>query len=162
MCQLDALQGCLNLPTLRKALASLPKALDETYARILCNIPEDHSQDAIKILQWLTYSARPLRIEELAEIIAINITGEPWFDPDARFPDQREILKVCSSLVTLEEVASEDTRSDNATAEHVILDTLNEVFYDKVAQSVRLAHFSVKEYLTSDRIRDQQAARYTI
>ena len=82
-------------------------------------------------------------------MIAIDITGEPWFDPDARFPEPREILKVCSSLVTLEEVANNSHTS-------------SEILYDKVAQSVRLAHYSVKEYLTSERIRDQPAARYTI
>ncbi|KAL8780876.1 MAG: hypothetical protein Q9213_006266 [Squamulea squamosa] len=41
VCQLDALQNCSRLPSLRKALKNLPKSLDETYCRILCNIPEE-------------------------------------------------------------------------------------------------------------------------
>ena len=141
VCQLDVLQDCLRLPELRKALESLPRTLDETYSRILCNIPEGHSQDAIRILQWLTYSARPLRVEELAEIVAVNIDGSPWFDCEARFPDQQDVLAICSSLVTTEEVTVRGTY-----------------------QPVRLAHFSVKEYLVSERIQHQATAtsRYAI
>src|ERR1700722_15209906 len=84
VCQLDALGSCLNLPMLRKALASLPKTLDETYARILCSIDEEHKENALKILQWLCYSARPLHIEEIAEVITVNIEDSPRFDPDRR------------------------------------------------------------------------------
>jgi hypothetical protein len=153
VCQLDALQDCLSLSTLRKALESLPKSLDETYARILCNIAEDHSQDAIKILQWLTYSARPLRIEELAEIVAVNVTGEPWFDCDARFPEQREILKVCSSLITIEEMVVNSFEEEKFYGKRL---------HGKVINLVRLAHFSVKEYLVSERIRDQAVTKYAI
>jgi hypothetical protein len=51
--------------------------LDDTYARILCNIDEEYSQDAFKILQWLAYSARPLRIKEVAEVIAVEIDDDP-------------------------------------------------------------------------------------
>lgn len=45
------------------ALASLPKTLDDTYAQILCSIDEASSDNVLKILQWLAYSARPLHIE---------------------------------------------------------------------------------------------------
>ena len=57
-----------------------------TYARILVNIDEEYSQDAFPILQWLVYSARPLRIQEVAEVIAID-TDESRFDPDNRLED---------------------------------------------------------------------------
>lgn len=33
-CQLDEIERCLDYPALKKALVSLPKTLDETYARI--------------------------------------------------------------------------------------------------------------------------------
>ena len=45
--------------------ANKSDTLDDTYARILCNIPEKRSIHALKILQWLAYSARPLQIEEI-------------------------------------------------------------------------------------------------
>jgi ankyrin repeat protein len=138
------LAECLSLNELRKALASLPITLDDTYARILCNIHEKHSQYALKILEWLTYSARPLRIEEVAEVITVNIEGSPRFDPERRFLEPQDILIICSGLVTTTGGIKESSH-DNTTAEQV-----------------RLAHFSVKEYLVSDRIQAGPAAQYSI
>ena len=65
---------------LRKALAELPPTLDETYNRILCAIDNDHSTHALRILQWLAFSARPLLIEEVAEVVAIDPERDPAFD----------------------------------------------------------------------------------
>ncbi|KAI9764160.1 MAG: hypothetical protein M1840_008642 [Geoglossum simile] len=123
---------------LRKALASLPKTLDDTYARILCGTDEEHSGDALKILQWLAYSARPLQIREVAEVIAVDIEDNPRFDAERRFPEPRDILKICSSLVTIIEEANDGN------------------------EQVKLAHFSVKEYLVSERIQIGPACRYSI
>ena len=132
----------MNLPELRQALRSLPKSLDDTYKRILCDIDESHYQYAFKILQWLTYSARPLRLQEVAEVIAIDHNENPRFDPEIRLPEPQDILTICSSLISLE-LESADL-DDNK---------------DKV---LRLAHFSVKEYLVSDRILQGEAKQYSI
>ncbi|KAA6412672.1 MAG: hypothetical protein FRX48_03664 [Lasallia pustulata] len=161
VCQLDVLQNCHRLPILRKALESLPETLDETYARILRKISEEDSHDAIKILQWLTYSSRPLRIEELAEIVAVNINGSPWFDHTARFPAKEDVLAICSSLVAVEDVRIED--NDLGRDKYLLREQYGSTLVNPI-QIVRLAHFSVKEYLVSKRIRDQAAAtaRYAI
>jgi len=100
VCQLDALTKCLNLRKLREAMADLPNTLDGTYDRILCAIDKEYSHDAFRILQWLVYSARPLRIEEVVDVIAVDINDDPRFDLDRRLPDPRDILTICSSLVT--------------------------------------------------------------
>jgi hypothetical protein len=52
-CQLDVLEECLDRRSLRKALASLPETLDETYRRIISSIPKTQKQYAIRILQFL-------------------------------------------------------------------------------------------------------------
>lgn len=103
VCQLGSLGNCLNLPSLRKALAFLPKTLDKTYTRILCGIDEDHYKYAFKILQWLTYSLRPLGLDEVAETIAIDSKGSPRFDPENRLPEPVEIVTICASLVSLDD-----------------------------------------------------------
>ena len=72
-CQLDVIKVCRTFRALEKALASLPKDLDETYARILDNIPDQDRDDAFRLLQLLCYSERPLRIEEAVDAIAINV-----------------------------------------------------------------------------------------
>ncbi len=122
-------------------MKSLPKSLDDTYARILCNIDEDHRQYAVKILQWLTHSVRPITLAEIGEVLAVDVQEDPRFDVDRRFSQPRDILMICSSLVT---TAVENDDIDDANVE------------------VKLAHFSVKEYLVSDRIRNGPAKDYSI
>ncbi|PGH31047.1 hypothetical protein GX50_06155, partial [[Emmonsia] crescens] len=129
-CQLDILQKCLDLRMLRESLRSIPKTLQETYARILASIDENYRQYAIRILQFLTYSERPLNIQEAVDIIAVNLSEDPPFDPKQRMPEPREIMNICSSLVSL-------------VTRQVGGETLMEL---------QLAHFSVQQYLKSEEI----------
>ena len=118
---------------LRQALASLPKTLDETYVRILDGIPSNHKQDTIRILQFLAYSERPLRLEEAVDAIVVKPEVSPGFKLEDRMPKPEEIVSSCSSLAII--VPIWDRRSGQEIRE------------------LRLAHFSVKEYLTSNRVR---------
>jgi hypothetical protein len=111
--------------TLRKALTTLPQTLGETYERILCAINEDDSDYAIRILRWLAFCCRPLLIEEIAEVVAIDVERNPAFNNDEVLEDPLEVLSICSSLVTITA-----TGGDSLTK-----------------RIVTLAHFSVKEYL---------------
>jgi len=126
---------------LRKALKSLPKTLDDTYVRILCTIKAEYYSYAFKILQWLVFSVRPLSIQEAAEILAIDEEAERGFDPEYRLEDPRDILTICSSLVTIA-IAKKDHNEDY--------------------EELRLAHYSVKEYLISDRVSHGPASKYDI
>jgi len=167
-CQLDSLRSCLNVHGLRKRLASLPKDLDETYARILSNIDEDYRRDALKILQWLTYSARPLRLEEVAEVITIDVEESPRFDPEKRYPEPRDVWTICSSLISLEDEALEDAYEGNGPVLRFPPSTAcdgtacNGNPKNSTRVIVRLAHFSVKEYLISPSIRNGRVKDYSI
>ena len=101
VCQLETLRKCIKPSALRKALASLPTTLDETYERILCGIEESHAEDALKVLQWLAFSARPLELQEVAEATAITLDDLPRFDPEDRLRHPTDILAVCSSLISI-------------------------------------------------------------
>ena len=125
LCQLDMLRRCMP-SSIRKALNELPTTLDETYERVLQEIPEEKRQHVYRLFQYLVVAIRPLRVEELAELFAIE------FDPDAR-PKSKEgwrpesledaVLSACSNLI-------EKTGSN----------------------ILQFTHFSIKEYLTSDRL----------
>jgi ankyrin repeat protein len=73
---------------------------------------------------------RPLEVKELAEVLAVDFDdaeGIPKLKPDWRWEDEEQgLLTSCSSLVTT--VETEDSRV------------------------VQFSHFSVKEYLTSERL----------
>ena len=114
-----------------KALQTLPKTLDETYSRILFNIPDDYQKQAFTALQWLAFSERPLHLEEVAEAVAVK-PGYSIFEEIDRLFDPYEILTVCSSLVVYSETTGE----------------------------MRLAHYSVKEYLVSERIKKGSTAAF--
>jgi len=124
-----------------RALDDLPKSLDETYDRILLGIAEERQEFARRLFQCLSVSIRPFRVEELAEILAIQFdAGElPHYDVSWRPENSEEaVLSACSSLITIVDVDG--------------------------ARVVQFSHFSVKEYLTSDRLAEagQRLSQYHI
>lgn len=121
---------------LRKTLATLPPTLDQTYDCILSAISEEDSDYAMRILQWLAFSERPLSVEEIAEVVALDTAREPAFDRDEVLEDPLEVLNICSSLVTVTVVMTR----------HI----------------VALAHYSVQEYLVSYRIKQGPAKQYAM
>ncbi|KAJ5937328.1 Pfs NACHT and ankyrin domain protein [Penicillium verhagenii] len=130
-CQLDALQSCIDVDFLEKWLQDLPATLEETYGRILANVTERHRPYVVRILQFLTYSTRPLVLDEAAEIMAIDPSQMPLFNPKGETLGLLEIVKSCSSLVTMVK------RGRGKGGGEVQLE---------------LAHFSVQEYLKSSLI----------
>jgi ankyrin repeat protein len=177
VCQLDVLGKCLTVPMLQAALKSLPSTLDETYGRILRNIDEAWSQSVARILEWLVFSATPLRLTEVAELVAIDIDDDPPFDPNRRLPEPRDILTMCSSLITMtkeksKEGANGKVNFEDMTHEYDDYEDIDSTFDsehsgdDNVAEEskiiVRLAHFSVKEYLISRQVQVGPTIQYRI
>ncbi|KAK6524342.1 hypothetical protein TWF281_011250 [Arthrobotrys megalospora] len=134
-CQLDVLENCLDPLTLRKALNSMPTTLNATYDRILASVPATDEGHTKRILQFLAFSERPLRIDEAVDVIAVQTDESPPFDPSNRMPIPDEITRYCSSLVVV--VTRENSEDGNQIKE------------------LQLAHFSVKEYLTSGLVEER-------
>lgn len=130
-CQIDHLCKFKTHNAIREALKSLPKTLEDTYLRILQSIDEEYTETAQKILRWLVRGTRELSMRELASAIAIDPHSEnEYLDPDDQM-DPEDILDFCSSLL----VISDDHK-------------------------VSLAHFTVKEFLTSAKLKDALGAYY--
>ena len=114
---------------MRRILEELPESLDETYQRILTEIRKSNQGHARRLLQCLVVAVRPLRVEELAEVLAVDFDsdGIQKLNLSWRWEDQEEaVMSACSSLVM--------------------------VVKDSDSRIVQFSHFSVKEYLTSDRL----------
>ena len=128
---MDTLRHCFP-PNLRRFLNELPETLDETYERILRGINKAQKDDARRLLQCLTVAVRPLRVEELAELLAFDFQASsegriPKLKEDWRWDNEEEaVLSTCSSLIAI--IPNGDSRV------------------------VQFSHFSVKEYLTSARL----------
>ena len=148
-CQLDELEKCSDLIRLRKTLKSLPRTLEDTYEQIVSRIDdsEDARGDAVKLLQWLAFSVRPLTLAEMTEVFAINRDDIiPRFDPDGRPRDSRGILRTCPSLITVS-YGVPGERDYSHPLFHVPASVRN-------TGTISLAHMSVKDYLMSKRIKD--------
>ncbi|KAG7402908.1 Ankyrin repeat domain-containing protein 50 [Fusarium oxysporum f. sp. rapae] len=125
-CQLESLARCLSPAAIEITLMSLPRDLNETYYRMLENIPSEYRRDAIRLLQFLVHTKRPLTLPEAVEVIATEINQEPrGFTVKRRLFQAADILRYCPSLVTIAEVTN----------------------YAEAVEELHLAHFSVKEYL---------------
>ena len=109
--------------------------LDETYERILLGIDEEKREHAVRLLRCLAFSRRPLLAKELAEVLSIQFdTTIPRLNTSLRPGDADEaVLLACSTLVAI-------TKPDDPT------------FYNNDARVVQFSHYSVKEFLTSDRL----------
>ena len=131
-------------------LEELPKSLDETYERILKGINNANREHAHRLLQCLVVAVRPLRVAELAEVLAVDFGtasgGEASkLKTEWRWEDQEDaILSTCSSLIA---VVDEDEDASRAMR-HSHLDS---------SRAVQFSHFSVKEFLTSPRISTSNA-----
>ena len=112
----------------------LPESLDETYLRVLSQIPKARQAHAHRILQCLMVAIRPLQVEELAELLSFEFDASQgeisghynnwrWYD------QYSAVLSTCSSLVTI--ISDEHGR-----------------------QFVQFSHPSVKEFLMSNRLGD--------
>ena len=122
------LRHCLP-SSVRLILEELPESLDETYGRILKEIRKPNQGHAHRLLQCLVAAARPLQVEELAEVLAFdfNAEGIPTLNLGWRWENREEaVMSACSSLVM--------------------------IVKDGDSQVVQFSHFSVKEYLTANRL----------
>jgi hypothetical protein len=100
--QINELQDCYNEDVLNTQLKGLPCDLDEVYDRIVSGLNKKHCDDALKILQWLSFSIRPLELAEVAQVACVvpDVEQGLRFDPSRVFTDPRSVLKICSSFVT--------------------------------------------------------------
>ncbi|KAF5339948.1 hypothetical protein D9758_016763 [Tetrapyrgos nigripes] len=135
-CQLTALDGIKMPKRVRKALKSLPKTLQETYAKILEQVEEELRDDVNTIFQWLLFAYRPLTVGEIQHILAVDVEEKTFSAQDLLENIETELHKVVnSSLVVIIQASIEKGRLGQEMP-HVM--------------TVQLAHPSVKDYLLSE------------
>lgn len=137
-CQFAALRRCPRSERhLNRCLQTLPRDLDETYERMLCGIDDDSAEEARRILTLLCFSVRPLSVSELINALAVRLDGPVGLDRECRLEDADSILEICPGLIVLE--------------------------YGWLRRlTFQIAHFSVQEYLESDRIKQTKAAFFAL
>ena len=109
----------------RSILEIVPGDVEATYEGILNTInkkPRPQRELARRTLIWTAYARRPLQIDELAYILAIEMDTKSQEDLEPSIPTKEIILDACSNLISVDQ--------------------------DRV---VRFAQFSAQEFVTSHR-----------
>ena len=75
-CQVAYICGLIPA-RIRRALDELPETLDETYQRTLREINKAEWEFAHRLFQFVAVASRPLRAEELAELLAFDFEAGP-------------------------------------------------------------------------------------
>ena len=102
-CQLVNVCGCIPA-RIPHALADLPETLDGTYERTLREIHKPDWEFAHRLFQFITVAVRPLRVEELAELLAFDFEAGliPKFHEDWRLEDPiYTVLSACPSFLAV-------------------------------------------------------------
>ena len=112
---------------------------------MLLSINQESVEDARRILTVLCYAMRPLTTKELIEAVAVELGDEPRFNSDGRLDSADDIRRVCPGLIDVDVKPEYGALGPSA-------ETLR----------VRIAHFSVQEYLESERICQHRAAAFSV
>src|SRR5260221_3306793 len=101
-CELEVLRDCFP-SSVRRTIEELPDSLDETYERMLREIRKPNQDHARRMLQCLVAAIRPLRVAELAEVLAVDFSGEgiPILNPGWRLGGHEEAVMSARSTLGL-------------------------------------------------------------
>ena len=132
-CQVDHIKTLRTARDIKLALEKLPPDLDRTYDSILQRVPAADVDYLRRALQFVVFSARPLTVTEVAEAVIIE-PGTSSIDEDAKLQRPEDLLEIGKSLFAQHDRGASDKRL------------------------LELSHYSVKEYLLSERTRGGPAA----
>ena len=114
---------------------------------MLCNIDHSLVEDARRILTLLCFASRPLTVREIIEGVAVEINTSTGLNRKRRLEDSNDIREICVGFIDI----------------GLGTDHTSETYHEEeLTRIVRIAHFSVQEYLESERIRHQKAAIFSL
>ena len=106
---------------------------------MLLNLDANFHEQIVSMLKWLCFSTHVLRLYHLAEIFVLHPESPEILDESERLFNARDVLKYLGGFVVLGNTSKDDERF----------------------HTVFLAHFSIKEYLTSERISRSPASTFS-
>lgn len=143
LCQLDILRRLKHKTKIREAIRNLPKTLDETYERIYSYIPPEDRELVRHCLRWIMFH------------------NTIWYSNIA--------LSATVLVSSYQRYALEDTTAESLVSDlEMIKDScgclLSYQQDDKGSEAwnITLAHYTVREFLESDRARSGQSAFFAM
>ncbi|KAF2101197.1 hypothetical protein NA57DRAFT_72640 [Rhizodiscina lignyota] len=157
VCQIDILGRLYAESDIRAALRSLPRTLDETYERIFSLIPDEQRVLVRQVLINIC-AHNDSRVDSVYSDVLVSAAMFQLYpkinENEKTFIDSDSLKDICGCLVTISrdeegvELYGEGTFPDHANGNTFDYDG---DFYDP-GPTVSFAHYTVREYLESDRI----------
>jgi hypothetical protein len=163
---------------IEEVLKDLPKTLDDTYQRMLANIGDRYAEDALNLLRWIAFAQRPLSLVEVHAATSITLSDDGEDEVENLGDEYFEgPLSILEGLVMLDQdyeytqgsveglvIVVQDHDDVRGCVEPPFIDSDTSAnlpnMHVRPESRVRLAHFSVQEYLMSDRILGGPAKRF--
>lgn len=145
----------MTLRDVQHELESLPTSLDETYERILAQVPPIHKEKLFKLLKWLIFAARPVSLGELDEVIAVDHESQRY-DSASRLINPEQLFQLGSGLI----IKSYKPTRTSAPFRFMRENNDYSMLHVPAAVEAKLSHASVKDYLVSSRILIGPAASF--
>jgi ankyrin repeat protein len=135
---------------------------------MLTRIKKMYHQEALTLLRWLAYARSPPTLGELIDAAITDPVEESFIDTSER-GGLRDALNILAGLVTIEE--NQGSNAENFSTAGIVTNgtpaagdsqganTSNNQYLTTDTR-IKLAHFSVKEYLESERILRSKADRF--
>ena len=147
MCQIDALQRLkCERDVVQKALANLPETLDETYDRIFLSVPKEEQVFVHHALQWIfyhneLYDGDGIPCAVLLQGVKRSTVGLTA-NQHERFYDKETLRELCGCLISISQEKTTDSLGEKT---------------ERTTLAVSLAHYTVREYLDSNRVSKNSA-----
>ena len=141
---------------------------------MLCNIDSYWIEDARRMMTMLCFASRPLTVQELIDSVAVELEIPAGLNRKRRLQDSDGIREICGGLVDIflvEDVSGEvgyfgaedeDASEDGEASVEISHNDppTSGLPPNRIVPTVRIAHFSVQEYLESRRIHGKKAASF--
>jgi hypothetical protein len=134
-CQLDSISLLISDKAIRRALEDLPVGLEGTYVRAFTNLKAQYPREENlirRIFWWLVHSLRPLKLEELCELVVLDI-GQSRMDFSAVPTNPEDLMQYFAGMAG---------------------------FTEHETNTVGLSHYSIQEFLLSPRILETEVAEF--
>jgi ankyrin repeat protein len=133
-CQLDSISLLISDKAIRRALEDLPVGLEGTYVRAFANLKAQYPREENlirRVFWWLVHSLRPLKLEELCELVVLDI-GQSQMDFSAVPTNPEDLMQYFAGMAG---------------------------FTERETNTVGLSHYSIQEFLLSPRILETKVAQ---
>ncbi|CAI7653334.1 unnamed protein product [Penicillium manginii] len=120
---------------------NLPLDMHETYERLLRRIDQEKTDNVRRVMSLLCYSNRPLTTGEVCHALAVDLQKTPCLDLEGLLGAEDQLRRICYNLIEI---------------------TQTEITGNPYTSVVTISHSLLRQYLESERIRQQDVAAFAI